>query len=137
MEIQGNVLRLGAVQSGTSKQGNPYTTQDVVVEYFEFPTDMWTQKIVIPLRGHNIEDYHLQVGDKVKVRFGLNIREWEGRFFQEVMLAQDGIQVISRLGQQQTAQPAANATGTVAQPQPAPAPQQPTEEEAHADGLPF
>ena len=59
MEIQGNVMKLGAVQTGTSKQGNPYITQDVVVEYFEFPTDMWTQKIVITLRGNHVEEYKL------------------------------------------------------------------------------
>lgn len=137
MEIQGNVFKVGAVQSGTSSKGTPYSKQEVVIEYFEYPTDMWTQKIVVTLHGNNIEAYHLQAGDKVKVRFGLNINEWKDRFFQEVRLAQDGIQVISRLGQQQTEQPAANATGTVAQPQPAPAPQQPTEQEAKADDLPF
>ena len=130
MEIQGNVMKLGAVQTGTSRQGNPYITQDVVVEYFEFPTDMWTQKIVITLRGNHVEEYKLQVGDKVKVRFGLSVREWEGRFFQEVRLAQDGLQVISRLGQEQKP---AETTAT----QPQPAPQAPTEQEAKADDLPF
>lgn len=97
MEIQGNVMKVGAIQSGTSKSGTTWRTQEVVIEYFEFPSDMWTQKIVIQLRGDSIEDYHLQVGDKVRLRFGLNYREWEGRFYQEVRIAQDGLQVLSRL----------------------------------------
>lgn len=142
MEIEGNVFKVGAVQSGTSKAGNPYTTQEVVVEFFEFPTDMWTQKIVLQLKGHSIEDYHLNVGDKVKVRFGLNINEWKGRFFQEVRLAQDGLQIISRLGQKE---PDANAKATVAQATAqasTPAPQQPatqmqTQPTEQADDLPF
>ncbi|MCR5366555.1 MAG: DUF3127 domain-containing protein [Prevotella sp.] len=133
MEIQGNIFKVGAVQSGTSRQGNPYTTQEVVVEYFEYPTDMWTQKIVLQLRGQNIESYHLNVGDKVKVRFGLNVREWEGRFFQEIRLAQDGIQVISRLGQQAEPQSAAKAADTVVKPEA----QAPNEQEVQADDLPF
>lgn len=96
MEIQGNVLKVGAVQSGTSKAGNAWQSQEIVVEYFEHETDMWSQKIVITLKGHNVDDYHLKESDKVKVRFGLNYREWEGRYYQEVKLAQDGIQVINR-----------------------------------------
>lgn len=142
MEIQGNVFKVGAVQSGTSKAGNPYTTQEVVVEFFEHQTDMWTQKIVLQLRGHSIEDYHLNVGDKVKVRFGLNMNEWNGRFFQEIRLAQDGLQVISRLSEKA---PDANATGTVAQTAaqvPTQTPQQPatqmqTQPTEQADELPF
>lgn len=100
MEIQGNVMKVGVVRSGTSGSGNAWRTQEVVIEYFEFPSDMWTQKVVIQLRGNAIDDYRLKVGDKVRLRFGLNYREWEGKFYQEVRIAQDGLQVVSRLGQQ-------------------------------------
>lgn len=96
MEIQGRILKVCAAQSGTSKNGNQWRSQDVIVEYFEHPTDMWSQKVIITLKGHNVDDYHLSEGDEVKVRFGLNYREWEGRYFQEVKLAQDGIQLINR-----------------------------------------
>lgn len=127
MEIQGNVMEVGAVQSGTSTNGNAWKKQEVVVEFFEFPTDMWTQKIVVTLLGHNVDEYHLNVGDKVIVRFGLNTNEWKGRYFQEIRLAKDGLKVLSRLGEP------ANVKADEPKPQPQVQPQ-PAEQ---ADGLPF
>lgn len=127
MEIQGNVMEVGAVQSGTSSNGNAWKKQEVVVEFFEFPTDMWTQKIVITLLGNNVDEYHLNVGDKVSVRFGLNTNEWKGRYFQEIRLAKDGLKVLSRLGEP------ANVKADEPKPQPQVQPQ-PAEQ---ADGLPF
>lgn len=127
MEIQGNVMEVGAVQSGTSTNGNAWKKQEVVVEFFEFPTDMWTQKIVVTLLGHNVDEYHLNVGDKVSVRFGLNTNEWKGRYFQEIRLAKDGLKVLSRLGEP------TNVKAEEPKPQPQAQPQ-PTEQ---ADGLPF
>lgn len=127
MEIQGNVMEVGAVQSGTSSNGNAWKKQEVVVEFFEFTTDMWTQKIVITLLGNNVDDYHLNVGDKVSVRFGLNTNEWKGRYYQEIRLAKDGLKVLSRLGEP------TNVKAEEPKPQPQAQPQ-PTEQ---ADGLPF
>ena len=126
MEIQGNVMAVGQVQTGQGKNGE-WKRQDVVVEFFEFPTDMWTQKVIVSLTGSRT-DMQLAVGDKVKVRFALNVREWEGRYYQEIRLAQDGIVKLSSLPDQKAA---------------ATAPAQPTEEvpaaggERKADNLPF
>lgn len=127
MEIQGNVMEVGAVQSGTSTNGNAWKKQEVVVEFFEFPTDMWTQKIVVTLLGHNVDEYHLNVGDKVSVRFGLNTNEWKGRYFQEIRLAKDGLKVLSRLGE----------TANVKADEPKPQPQVQPQPAEQADGLPF
>ena len=91
MEVEGNVLKVGVLKSGTSQSGNDWQRQDVVIEYFEHHTDMWSQKIVVSLMGDKINQYNLHEGDKVKVRFGLNYREYQGNFYQEVRLAQDGI----------------------------------------------
>lgn len=132
MEIQGNVMKVGQLQTGTGQNGE-WQRQDYVIEYFEHETDMWTQKIIISLMGDNIKHYGLQVGDKVKVRFGLNFREYQGRFYQDVRLAQDGITKLSSLGgQQQAQQPAGEAAGTTAAPQ---SPQQ--QEGEKKDDLPF
>jgi len=98
-------MRVGKVQEGTSQQGNQWRRQEVVIEFFEHDTDMWSEKIVLQLRGDMIDLYHLQVGDKVRVRFGLNFNEWNGKFYQEIRLAQDGLQVISRLGDAAAAEP--------------------------------
>ena len=98
-------MKVGQLQTGTGQNGE-WQRQDYVIEYFEHETDMWTQKIIVSLMGDNIKHYGLQVGDKVKVRFGLNFREYQGRFYQDVRLAQDGITKLSSLGGVTTAKPA-------------------------------
>lgn len=90
-------MKVGQLQTGTGQNGE-WQCQDYVIEYFEHDTDMWTQKIIVSLMGDNIKHYGLQIGDKVKVRFGLNYREYQGRFYQDVRLAQDGITKLSSLG---------------------------------------
>ena len=132
MEIQGNVMKVGQLKAGTGQNGE-WMRQDYVIEYYEHETDMWTQKIIISLMGDNIKHYGLQVGDKVKVRFGLNYREYNGNFYQDVRLAQDGITKLGSLGGGTTAQYAqTNAThGTTAAPAATP------QAEGKSDGLPF
>ena len=132
MEIQGNIMKVGQLQTGTGQNGE-WQRQDYVIEYFEHETDMWTQKIIVSLMGDNIKHYGLQVGDKVKVRFGLNFREYQGRFYQDVRLAQDGITKLSSLGGGTIAKPAqTNAPqGTTAAPAATP------QAEGKGDDLPF
>ena len=132
MEIQGNVMKVGQLQTGTGQNGE-WQRQDYVIEYFEHETDMWTQKIIISLMGDNIKHYGLQVGDKVKVRFGLNFREYQGRFYQDVRLAQDGITKLSILGGGTTAKPAQTNAPQCTTATPAATPQA----EGNGDDLPF
>ena len=125
-------MKVGQLQTGTGQNGE-WQRQDYVIEYFEHETDMWTQKIIVSLMGDNIKQYGLQVGDKVKVRFGLNFREYQGRFYQDVRLAQDGITKLSSLGGGTTAKPAqTNAPqGTTATQAATP------QAEGNGDDLPF
>lgn len=104
MEIKGNVLKVGAIQSGTNQAGREWRSQEVVVEFFETPEQMWSQKIVINLRNEQIEGFRLSEGDKVRVRFGLNYSEYNGRFYQRVALAQDGLTLMQRMGEHPTPQ---------------------------------
>lgn len=99
MEIKGNVLKVGTIQSGTNQAGKEWRSQEVVVEFFETPEQMWSQKIVINLRNEQIEGFRLSEGDKVRVRFGLNYSEYNGRFYQRVALAQDGLTLMQRMGE--------------------------------------
>ena len=125
-------MKVGQLQTGTGQNGE-WQRQDYVIEYFEHDTDMWTQKIIVSLMGDTIKHYGLQVGDKVKVRFGLNYREYQGRFYQDVRLAQDGITKLSSLGGGTTAKQAqTNAPqGTTAAPAATP------QAEGKGDDLPF
>ena len=115
MKINGTVIKVGAVQSGTSQQGNPWTRQDVVVSYKEQAEDLVSQNVVISLLGDNIEGFHLGFGDEVQVHFGLRHREWQGRFFLEAWIAPNGLQVISRKGQEKPASAPQQQTTTPTQ----------------------
>lgn len=103
MKINGTVIKVGTIQSGTSQQGNPWTRQDFVVSYKEQAEDLVSQNAVFSLLGDNVEGFHLGVGDEVQVNFGLRHREWNGKYFLEAWIAPNGLQVISRKGQEKPA----------------------------------
>lgn len=101
MEIkEANVFKVGALKSGVSQQGTPWKKQEYVIEFYENPTDMWSQKIVIALMNDSIEKYNLQEGDKVSLRCSLIAREYNGNFYQEVIMAKDTLKVLKRMSDQ-------------------------------------
>jgi len=111
MVIQANVCAVGKIQTGTSQQsGNQWRKQEFVVEWFVNPNDTQSQKIVLSLMNDRIEQYNLQVGDKVEVRFDLRYREYQDRFYQDVYMPYDGLKKISKVTKDtatlQPAQPA-------------------------------
>ena len=98
MVIQANVCAVGKIQTGTSQQsGNQWRKQEFVVEWFVNPNDTQSQKIVLSLMNDRIEQYNLQVGDKVEVRFDLRYREYQERFYQDVYMPYDGLKKISNV----------------------------------------
>lgn len=98
MVIQANVCAVGKIQTGTSQQsGNQWRKQEFVVEWFVNPNDTQSQKIVLSLMNDRIEQYNLQVGDKVEVRFDLRYREYQERFYQDVYMPYDGLKKISKV----------------------------------------
>ena len=98
MVIQANVCAVGKIQTGTSQQsGNQWRKQEFVVEWFVNPNDTQSQKIVLSLMNDRIEQYNLQVGDKVEVRFDLRYREYQERFYQDVYMPYDGLKKINKV----------------------------------------
>lgn len=122
MVIQANVCAVGKIQTGTSQQsGNQWRKQEFVVEWFVNPNDTQSQKIVLSLMNDRIEQYNLQVGDKVEVRFDLRYREYQERFYQDVYMPYDGLKKISNVTKDTaTLQPA--QTPNVQQPTNSPQP---------------
>ena len=101
MEIkEANVFKVGTLKSGVNQQGNPWKKQEYVIEFYENNTDMWSQKIVIVLMNDNIDKYNLQEGDKVSLRCSLTAREYNGNFYQEVIMAKDTLKVLKRMSDQ-------------------------------------
>lgn len=108
MNIKGRVKHVCAERKGTSERtGSEWRSQDVVVEYYENPTDRYPDSIVVSVRGEKIDELKLAVGDDVEIGFGLSAREYNGRYYQEVQTFR-----ITKTGGQN--QPAEEAVGTAA-----------------------
>jgi len=142
MVIQANVCAVGKIQTGTSQQsGNQWRKQEFVVEWFVNPNDTQSQKIVLSLMNDRIEQYNLQVGDKVEVRFDLRYREYQERFYQDVYMPYDGLKKISKVTKDTaTLQPAQVQTAQQATNSPQPQNNAPTGGEnqgGQSDDLPF
>lgn len=73
-------------RSGVSaKTGNPWMTQEMVIEYFEHESDRYPDRAVVTMSGQErIREAGLQEGDEVTVGFGHSAREYEGRWYNEL-----------------------------------------------------
>lgn len=158
MEFEGRIVRVLPVRSGTSQNGNEWKRLPFVFAYYENGEQRWEDRVLLETWDTNwmaqIAQY-CEIGQdgKVVVENGsvklkvLDIKCKCG-FSHSVkdVTKRDGSGTVTmnemkcyRL----EIQPAANATGTVAQPQPAqaPAPQQPfppaATEGGQTDDLPF
>ena len=137
MVIQANVCAVGQIQTGTSQHtGNQWRKQEFVVEWFVNPNDTQSQKIVLSLMNDRIEQYNLQVGDKVEVRFDLRDREYQGRFYQDVYMPFDGLKKINVVEKPVAPIQTANNAQTVSNPQAQKTENQP-EAGGESDDLPF
>lgn len=86
MEFTGRIARVLPVQTGTGKNGNEWKKQEFVFEYFENPSDRWSDKVVLSVMNDRISEYDLHEDDAVKIGFGHSITEWNGRIFNELRM---------------------------------------------------
>ena len=84
MEFKGRIFKILPVQSGTSSRGNEWQRQDVVFEYYEHETDRYSDKVVLSVHPDRIKEHDLHEGDEVVIGFGHSVREWQGRYFNDV-----------------------------------------------------
>ena len=132
MEFKGRIMKVLPVTSGTSQNGNEWKKQEFVFEYFEQQTDRYSDKVCLSIMNDRIAEYDLHENDEVLIGFGHSIREYQGRYFNELRLYK-----FQKLTQAQpepkTAQ--GQAQGTQAAPNTAQA--QAQQQAADADPLPF
>lgn len=84
MEFQGRIQKLLPIRTGKKQDGSEWQSQEFVFEYFEREGDRWSDKVVLSLMGERIKDADLHEGDEVKIGFGHSVREWQGRYFNEL-----------------------------------------------------
>lgn len=86
MEFEGRVMKLLPVRSGQKSDGSEWRSQEFVFEYFENPDNWWSEKVVLSLMNERIDEYQLKEGDEVRVNFGHSVREYQGRYYNEMRL---------------------------------------------------
>ena len=105
MEFKGRIMKMLPPRSGRSQRtGNEWTAQPFIFEFFENETDRYSDKVVLETYDTDIIPL-MQEGMACRCGFGHNVREWDGRTFNEIRLYK--LELLN-------ARPAADATGTVA-----------------------
>lgn len=84
MEVTGTIFAILEKKSGISQNtGNQWQRQEFVIDH---PSGSYSKKIAMTISGEAVDRFAdvLQVGQKVKVSYDINTREWQGRWFNEI-----------------------------------------------------
>ncbi len=83
-DIQGKIIAILPIRSGQGKSGRMWQEQQMVINHVA--SDQYPKNITVSFRGdvagHIATDY--QVGDTVKCQIGIDAREWNGKWFNEI-----------------------------------------------------
>jgi hypothetical protein len=79
MQLSAKLIQLLPLQSGTGKNGQ-WKKQDMIVE-----TDgQYPKKVCISVWGDRINEDQLKVGNRLKIDFDVESREYNGRWYTDV-----------------------------------------------------
>lgn len=129
MELEGKVIAALNPREGTSRQGNPWKAQEFVIE----TQDQYPRKMCFEIFGAERIEQNigmLSVGNKVKVSFDIDAREWNGRWFNSIRAYR--IDLLEN-----TQQPAPDAFGVMPDPAPFPPVQDTAADTDSNEELPF
>ncbi|QQS52097.1 MAG: DUF3127 domain-containing protein [Bacteroidota bacterium] len=79
MEIQGKIVQLLPEQKGEGRNGQ-WRKKEYVLE----TQDQYPKKVIFNLWSEKIDQFPVKEGDKVKVHFDLESREFNGRWYTDV-----------------------------------------------------
>ena len=114
------------IQSGTSANGNQWSRQDFVFEYFENPTDRYADRVLLSVMNERIKEYDLHEGDECIIGFAHTTREYQGRCFNDIRIYHfEKVKQVETQPAMSTAPASATPTQTVAH------------QPAQGDDLPF
>lgn len=80
MKQQGKIIAVLPPASGTSKKGNPWRSQEFVLETQE----QYPRKLAFKVMKDDILNMGISVGHVVEIDFDIDAREWQGRWFNSV-----------------------------------------------------
>lgn len=81
MEITGTIIQVLPRQEGISKAGNQWKKQEYILENTD---GQYPRKVCFTCFGDNADRIQLTAGQRVKVSFDLESREYNGRWYTEV-----------------------------------------------------
>ena len=76
MELVAKLIQLLPLQTGQGKNG-PWKKQDCIVE----TEGTYPKKVCISVWGDKIDERVLQIGNKLKIQFDVESREYNGRWY--------------------------------------------------------
>lgn len=113
MEIEGKIIKVFDLKSGTSQRGDIWMSQEFLLEY---GSENYKRKFVFEVFGQDrLQRFAIQEGQDVNVSLNIEANEYNGRYYNRVR-AFDVRQRYDAVnsGDSEGAQgPAADATGTV------------------------
>ena len=80
MEIKGKIIHVLPEVTGTSKAGNQWKKREYVLETQE----TYPKKVFFDFFGERADQYPLNVGDRIKLSFDIESREYNGRGFTSI-----------------------------------------------------
>ena len=130
MEFTGRIMKVLEARKGISeKTGNEWQTQGFIFEYFENPTDRYSDKVYLETFDTKIMD-QLEEGMNVRIGFGHHVRDYTTKDGKRIVINEIRLY---KFEPQEMKKPAPEPE----QPQaPAPQTEQP-QQEGGDDGLPF
>ena len=142
MEIKGIVKSVMPTQTGTSQSGKAWQKRDFIIEE---TVGNYPNSLVITAFGDRVEKLNtLRVGDYVTARFDTQVREYNGRAFNNVTLyditqpqAQAQPQPQAYIGAPQQAMPQQYQAAPAQPYQPMPAQPMQQQQGQRGDDLPF
>lgn len=130
MEITGKIIVVMPAREGVSQSsGNPWKSQEYVIETQE----AYPKKCCFGVFGaEKIQQFNIQLGETLTVSIEINANEYQGRWYNKINAWQ-----VQRVAAGQPQQQAAFPPQTNTQGIPVQQPQQPQQNAAQVDSLPF
>lgn len=106
MEFTGRISKVFEPRTGISQRtGNEWKSQQFIFEYFESPTDRFSDKVILDTMDTNIMN-QLQEGVNVRIGISHKVKEYKGNYYNQLGIYKFEMAV------KQAESPAAEATGT-------------------------
>lgn len=84
MDIKGRIYKVFPIVKGTRQDGTEWSRQDFIVEFFEHETDRYADRVMLNIMNERVKECDLHEGDEVTVGIGHSVREYKGRWYNEL-----------------------------------------------------